>query len=317
MTSEVVVHFAVEWGAPMMCGAGKAGDDGIRWSKSVTWDTPVFEGDDSPGRITCEPCMTALRRSPQPSKAEERNAGLEEGRRKGLREAAQTANDYSEQMRAEAEKAGEEGDERRDSILQHKASSGRALATRILGLIVTQPGVPEGGAPSEPWGPRIRLLLAQAWKRNDERGAYGMLDVLTAGMEQLAKDMERASAPPAPPAPHPEVVDRSLVDELTRALRLAHREHFSTPQSTCHVCALLALSSSPPSLLRTAEQEREAVVSHYRRCEEACRRMVGVAEGALAKGMWLAQAEQHASVADAISRGDHLQTPGSDPKGGG
>jgi hypothetical protein len=56
-----LVHFAIEYGAQVVCGAGRAGDDAIRWAKAIAWEVPAFNGDDSPGRITCEPCMTALR----------------------------------------------------------------------------------------------------------------------------------------------------------------------------------------------------------------------------------------------------------------
>jgi hypothetical protein len=209
-----------------------------------------------------------------------------------------------------------------------------AAAGWIRALKQAQPGVPEGGAPREPWGPRVRLLLAQAWKRNDERGAYGMLDVLTAGLEQLAKDMERASAsaaPPAPhpdedsppsvdirvttllaaqrekfrPAPHPEVVDRSLVEELAGALREALRRCTMDRESMEPLYAPLerydALSPSPPSLLRTAEQERAGVLRHAAEL---------VADMELGSDVVRVR-----RFIERIERGDHLQTPGSEGEG--
>jgi hypothetical protein len=226
-----------------------------------------------------------------------------------------------------------------------------AAAGWIRALKQAQPGVPEGGAPREPWGPRVRLLLAQAWKRNDERGAYGMLDVLTAGLEQLAKDMERASASAAPPAPHPDEDSPPSVDIRVTTLLAAQREKFRPaphpevvdtvhawawgglicglekrtglkwssrwPEVTCAACLAVRPAdvepSSPPSLLRTAEQEREAVVRVLRdTAATALKRIELPATQRGPKEDYFAAASALTLSADAIERGDHLQTPGSE-----
>jgi hypothetical protein len=158
----------------------------------------------------------------------------------------------------------------------------------------TRPGVPEGGAPT------CHCLSPLCGVCRDHRCQTCAICT---------------PVPPAPLAPHPEVVDRSLVDELTRALRLAHREHFSTPQSTCHVCALLALSSSPPSLLRTAEQERERVA-----CAHEFIALKVILNSSLCvpcqpgRYHWPSHICSNCGIKVC---GDHLQTPGSDPKRGG
>jgi len=129
------------------------------------------------------------------------------------------------------------------------------------------------------------------------------------GVMSTGADPARRAAPPAPPASHPEAVDRSLEQKLAEAVRLLHmldRPEARHPDVAAFLDGLDddILSSSPPSLLRTAEQEREAVVRWIRDWVEKDDRPCGGAASAQRVILrWVAGVFEH---------GDHLQPTGSE-----